>query len=619
MFWFIQNSIIFQISSLQITGRVIKPLRLSLTKRQYEQLLETTDNLFRVPDDLVRPSTDENLSKQNLNKNITEETDSFSIDSKYKKNLFQQNNVNEKMVVLLPKVSFTLPTFIIQLNNDKNDPLIEISFRDFNVNYEKKNLYEISIEVSLRSLLMEDLLRPEDSKHRVMVVSSSKDEQSLRSQNFPSSHSCPNLLGLLTGDECISNSLPINLQPLSGFNAAQQKNNCPETPPPSPQPQNSQQETLVNYNSLLVDPSAPEFEKQYNSLRQSSSIDFNSLDLIISVQSWLVLLNFFGLLSDDVSNESNSAQSVSEPQVKQEIKGNSELLISVRSLTLVLAKPEYELAKANVSNAHFVVSKYGESKTVDGRLGSISLSDLTEHGTVYRERFMTSGNEALNFTYLRDFARSNDFSLNADAKLKIQMSSVRYVHTKRFVVEIQTFFKDFSQLQTSFMRKIKPSDSQQKLQQRPTQLGLEINAASPIILLPLCSSSDQIIVADLGEFTLKNKFLISSDLNQTISIKSDINGPNEILDVMLVNLKHTDLFAGCRFIKTGNNALDTEIIAGIDMGNFILVKKGSSLFKDKCHLTLQVERNMDTWKSHNGKSITQTYSLDSLITASFLY
>lgn len=43
------------------------------------------------------------------------------------------------------------------------------------------------------------------------------------------------------------------------------------------------------------------------------------------------------------------------------------------------------------------------------------------------------------------------------------------------------------------------------------QLGLEIKAASPIILLPLSARSDKVIVADLGEFSLRNSFHLANE------------------------------------------------------------------------------------------------------------
>lgn len=444
-----------EIEIVDVTGSVVRPLNLSLSRMQYEQLIDTLENVFKVPSDLVRPPS-EGLTHDTLHLPGGDiDPHPFQLDDKFKRRLFAEPNIehsaNSRNFVQ-PKVSFELPIFIIQLKNEVNNPLIEISFRDFKVNYERKSFYETSVLVSLRSLLMEDLLQDPQSKHRAMVISSSPSENdgrgTLRSGSSYSSRSCPNLVGVHLLDDCVSGSLPESLVTSPGFTqtAANTQSRCPDTPPPSPQPQ-LDQDNLVLYSALLVDPACPLFESQYHCMRQRSHIDFNSLDLVVSVQSWFVLLNFFGLLSND--NSSNQTQEM--PTVVDEVGdpkiGNSELDISVRSLTLVFIRPEYEIAKANVSNAHFIVSKNAQTKSVEGKLGSISLIDLTTHGSIYRERFLTTGNEALNFVYNQDVSRSTVRSLTPDALLRIQMSSVRYVHTKRFVLEIQLFFKEFQQLQ----------------------------------------------------------------------------------------------------------------------------------------------------------------------------
>ncbi|XP_055691450.1 intermembrane lipid transfer protein Vps13D isoform X2 [Lutzomyia longipalpis] len=598
--------------TLAINGSVVKPLHLSLTRHQYEQLLETFDNIFKVPSELVRPPTSVPNEEENLDEveEIDAQVDAAEV-PKIPRRLFNQPSLGEKRTQIEPRVTFELPTFVIQLKNDCNRPLIEISFRDFNVQYEKNNQYETSIQVSLRSLLMEDLLQPIDSKNRTMVISSCAEVQNLRPGSAFSSHSCPNLAGFPGFGADVTGSLPENLEGRAGFAAMVQqtsnKSHCPQTPPPSPQPRD-RQDNLVIYSSLLVDPECPNFATQYNSLRQSSSIDFNSLDLLISVQSWYVLLNFFGLLQDDESDGGASSVSTTNPQELQgdpnrNAGGDTELNITVRSLTVVLVAPDYEIAKANVSNAKFVVAKRNVMKTVEGHLGSMSLYDLTQHGKIYRERFVTSGNEALNFTYCRDKVKGNARTVEADAKLKIQMASVRYVHTKRFVMEIQAFFQAFSQLQQPVMKKIKPSESRQNLHQRPIQLGLEIKAESPIILLPMSSRSSKVIVADLGEFSLRNSFRWSTE-KSVISVQrrgiDETTGKvlSEILDVMSVKLVNTNLFAGTRSERSAANAPSGEDLC-LDMGSYSVMKEGPSLLKNKCHLSLQVERNMDAWRSHN--------------------
>lgn len=441
-----------------IFGRVVKPLRVSLKRQQYEQLLETIDNLFKIPKDLVRPPTEATVLDKHLE--IIEEStfNAYPISDKVRRGLMYQNSFEERPSSLNLKVNFELPAFIIQLNDNRNEPQIQISFIDFSVQFEKRNSYETHVKISLKSLMMEDLLQSDTAKTRYMVVSSSQNDNYGRPTSSFASFSCPNLVGLLGNVEELPNSLPTNFDDKTSFYfLAANKSLCPDTPPPSPSMQRHNQSTaagseeanLVIYTSVMVDPACPAFATQFNSLQQSSSIDFNSLDLIVSVESWFVLLNFFGLLSDEDSG-SSSHKTTSDQDIREKTPstGHSKLDISVRSLSLVLAKPTYEIANANVSNAQFTVSKRNLAKQVEGKLGSITLSDLTPYGFIYREKFMTTGNEALSFVYSRDSAKSNARNLQKDARLKIEMSSVRFVHTKRFIAEIQLFFKEFSQLQT---------------------------------------------------------------------------------------------------------------------------------------------------------------------------
>lgn len=610
---------------LIVSGSIINPLRLSLKRQQYEQLLDTIENAFKVPSDLTRPPTETTKFPTIDEQSETDLVDDFTFDNnqKIKKVLFSQASLDRRgQQEMLPKVMFSLPVFIIQLNNNENSPVVEICFRDFNVNYEKQNQWETNLQVSLRSVTMEDLLRPIDSKHRVMVSSANEEQQRMQTPFL--SNSCPNLTAVGQMQSQLSTSLPDNLEPNVGFQQFMKKQkllkvgflnvtaNCPGTPPPSPQAR-SREDNLVIYSSVIIDPTCPQFESKYKSRKARSSIDFNCLSLNVSVESWFVVLNFFGLVSDDneqVTSKSSSTTAQEEADMNQ---GKSELDISVRSLTLVLVKPDYELAKANVSNARFIVSKIGPGKTIEGSLGSISLNDLTSHGSIYREKFLTSGNEALNFVYNRENAKpaAGKRSLKKDAQLNIKMSSVRYVHTKRFVMEIQTFVKDLFKLQMPVMRKMKSTDTRQLEQHRPTQLGLEIFAESPLILLPLSSRSEKVIVANLGELSLKNEFKMSND-RETISVRREKYGPIEMLDVMMVDLLHTDLFAGYRVQKTEGNRGFVESPDCLDMGTYLLYKNGPSLLKDKCHLKLQIERNMDSWRSHNVNDISVHGTLSKL-------
>lgn len=68
---------------------------------------------------------------------------------------------------------------------------------------------------------------------------------------------------------------------------------------------------------------------------------------------------------------------------------------------MVLVRPDRDLAKANISRLNLTIKSNRLRNETKGELGSMSLVDLTPHGQLYRERFLTSGKQALNFSYYR--------------------------------------------------------------------------------------------------------------------------------------------------------------------------------------------------------------------------
>lgn len=198
-----------------------------------------------------------------------------------------------------------------------DEGLVDLSFRDFNVDYEKYHRYETNIQVSLRSLLMEDLSKPPDSKHRCMVISSDVNE--LPKGPCYLSRSCPDLLANPIVQSPSRGSLPDHLETekVLGVDIPHTKPVYPRTPPPSPKCRQRPHENLVLISTLIVDPASPNFKTHYNSLHKSTSVDFNCLDLVVNVESWVVVLDFFGVNSNNtpsrkISNTSDKFQQSTE-------------------------------------------------------------------------------------------------------------------------------------------------------------------------------------------------------------------------------------------------------------------------------------------------------------------
>ncbi|KAK5644974.1 hypothetical protein RI129_006274 [Pyrocoelia pectoralis] len=596
--------------NVEIAGSVISPLKVSLTRSQYEQLLDT----FHW---LMNSSKTSNAKDHKIGVNPVSTLDDISEEDTGVTTLKMDPHVRAKLFpnvaaprsksgankIIAVKVLFELPIFTIELRGDSplgEQGFVDLSFQDFIFHYEKCHQYETNIQVSLRSVIMEDLLQPEGSRQRAMVVSSSGSDPPANSSCV--SRSCPDIYEQFAQNSYSHGSLPDHLETskVLGANFATVANDkyVSSTPPPSPNITQRPQKNLVLISSLLVDPFAPNFHSYYNSTEQSTSVDFNCLDLVISVESWVVVIDFFNAVSSEKLYTSTVSTFEESPEVsKQTGKGNVETNITVRSLTMALVTSDHDIAKANVSNVDVSIKSNNLRKEVEGRLGSMSLLDLTLHGQLYKERFLTSGKQALHFNYVR-FAENNipDF----DAQLKLEMSSVFYVHTKRFVVEIQAFFHHFTQLQ-SVMHGIRAAATSPKVNQNKKRLSIILQAGAPVILLPVSSRSSNLLIADLGRLSLTNVFKYSGDLDTLSHGNVAAADKKCLLDVMSLQLQNFDLYSGIR-VSDYNTLRDrhtNQMIESLHFGMYKIFKMGSSLLTEKCHLNVQIERNLSNDLYHS--------------------
>jgi vacuolar protein sorting-associated protein 13D len=103
----------------------------------------------------------------------------------------------------------------------------------------------------------------------------------------------------------------------------------------------------------------------------------------------------------------------------------------------------------------------------------------------------------------------------------MRCASIIYVHTHRFYSEIMSFFNQFHQLQ-SVMNRIREAAAGGKVKEiaaRGTRLQLDIEAGSPLLILPMSSHSIDILAIDLGSLEIHNSFKFSGD-DGTISAET---------------------------------------------------------------------------------------------------
>ena len=170
-------------------------------------------------------------------------------------------------------------------------------------------------------------------------------------------------------------------------------------------------------------------------VNRSVDVDFNSLDTTVNQQTWVALLDFFGIgtpkppsepsthapstatspdssipttpVAGSFASSRPSSGEASQPENPPSVppsgapqnaasslpfvqpptqEPTTDLKVRVHSLSLTLNKPLYPLAKASVAGLDVGLTLKDGNLSLNGSLKTMSLVDLTPAGSLYRER-----------------------------------------------------------------------------------------------------------------------------------------------------------------------------------------------------------------------------------------
>ncbi|XP_033150667.1 vacuolar protein sorting-associated protein 13D isoform X2 [Drosophila busckii] len=543
-----------QFHTFLLEGSMIETLKLTLNKKHYKNIIESIEHATNFSNDI-------STNNEKLNIKCSRET----------KLIYSEAHRLDTTII------FSIPVLQINLQNEFHEDLVNVTFKDFFIKYHLKGC-DTDLKIILNSVLLEDLKTEVISPFRNMVTSINVDKSHKKKGQL--STSCPNLPSCCNADKITYTSVPSNLCEYFNLKVHYREPN-----------------TVLPYLNEIISGDCPNLviyksrsnrsinEQNTIQIVKEHSLEFNCLSLIICVDRWCSIFDFFGLTSEGKMYENPLGKknfTTSESLYEHSNKFN----VSIRSLNFTLTRNALALAKMNISNATFTITHESAFKAVEGCLGSIAVHDLTKFGILYKERFVTDGTEALNFVYKRKLNEVDTQSnISTDAVLWINMSSVHYIHTKRFIVELHLFVKDLLQLQSPVINKLKKRKSDNDQNSQPSKVKLCIKAGSPVIVLPVCFNSKHVLIAYLGQLTLKNSFHFAKD--KYMDNDEIFPSQEEILDVMHINLVNINLFSGKRVMKI----VEKELHKNIANNSYL---KGNQIFKESCHLYLQVERNLTT-------------------------
>ncbi len=271
-----------------------------------------------------------------------------------------------------------------------------------------------------------------------------------------------------------------------------------------------------------------------------------------------------------------------------------------------------KLAKFKVNNVLTFIETCSTFLRATGQLGSLGIYDVSANRGFYTERFLTSGKQALDFDFFKNNGPPDYHCLREyDNSLKLRMSSVKYIHTQRFISELTNYFQQFNQLQDALSRMRALSMGVGDINygpQRSTRVKLDIQTQTPIIVIPVHTGASEALVFNLGNINIENGFLRSGDegtlsfLKQQQQQQQNQQQNKCLLDIIKIQFTDTNLYSAVRVKrpKSVNEGLVVEEDPSlVGFSSFVFKQHSANILEKKSYLFLQLEHNLESGMSHS--------------------
>ncbi|CAF0789547.1 unnamed protein product [Rotaria sordida] len=520
-------------------------------------------------------------------------------------NNFPLNDISSQTQFNTFAINFQLPELILVFQADldlKPTKVCEAIFGQFQMSIEQRHQFCKNISLHLNSLHINDHLIKVDqclfsTRCRNNSISNYFSNDQKISSSFPtenydihkyfSSNSVPTYMVTnesstltLKSLSSSSNSIRTTLSSISAF---------------------------IDINITLMD----KRHELFDGFNIKADAQFGEVDIKFIISTWVMLFDIIGLIGGTSSptmtdirenKEFTPTSDTDSMQINIHIDAVSCLLQDDHIPPIRISLQRFDCQFENF----LTIENALKTLIINGKLGSVSIHDLSSFGELYEERFCTSGTNALVFKYTKqeDLIPITSSNFPSRLQLYLRMTSVQYIHTQRFLMDLIHFFDLFNHNQECYNR-IRSAAAGQIIScsaGRSTGIELDIEAESPILILPEYALSKHVIILYLGNIIIKNRFLYENEPGTLSSIMDKQKNSTCLLDVISIQIQDTLLYSAIY------SKLDSNIKFTVKFSNFgfhTIHNDLSSMLRERCYLNIHIERNLDSSLNHS----SPTYSI----------
>uniref|UniRef100_A0A8C6JSF6 Uncharacterized protein n=1 Tax=Melopsittacus undulatus TaxID=13146 RepID=A0A8C6JSF6_MELUD len=296
----------------------------------------------------------------------------------------------------------------------------------------------------------------------------------------------------------------------------------------------------------------------YQNVLQKIKVNFSSLDVQLHSEALLNAMNYLNNIlpkqetkgveepvCEKIEEKKDVLKKLTSKKSKYEDVIDLNICADLSCLRIFISEKKHRIAEIHIEGLDSQVIMKKSATEVTAKLKNIIIVDSDETA-LYKKALYITGKEVFNFRMI-SYVNATDgiayTNMNVvDNRIYLTVGCIQVVFVNKFVSSILAFVNNFQAAKEALTEATvqaaeKAATGVKELAERSSRLALDINIKAPVVIVPQSAMSTNVLVADLGLITVKNRFFISKT-------KTQYDLP-PVVDSMTVKLSELKLYRSC--------------------------------------------------------------------------
>ncbi|XP_051963977.1 intermembrane lipid transfer protein VPS13A-like isoform X2 [Xyrauchen texanus] len=325
------------------------------------------------------------------------------------------------------------------------------------------------------------------------------------------------------------------------------------------------EEDLLTLEYIKADKNAPDFKTAYKNTEQLIKVNFSSLDVHLHTEALLNSIHFLNNLLPPLKKETHEEQpilpkeeegeeeeakteesAVTKKSTSKKSKFEDVLNLHIRAdlncLKVFIRGEKARISEISIEGLVSEVRMMKKSVEILANLKNIVILDCDKEA-LYKKAVSIADKEVFDFRMVNHVdATEGDAYTDmhiVDTSVTLSVGCIQVIFLNKFVSSILAFVNNFQEAKNALAEVTaqaaeKAATGVLELAERSTRICLHVNIKAPVVFLPQSSVSHNVIVADLGLVTVKNRFeIVTSPTHTKIP---------PVMDIMAVELSDLKMY-----------------------------------------------------------------------------